>query len=175
MEVIGGDLAQHEDRGFSLGLRSANDQSLSIRIAIGERVFVCDNLAFDGDLIALKRKHTTGLDLRSELDDAVQRYLAGTRKLDALVNAAREVRINEVEAKARILDTFVTARAMPIRLLPDVTRTYFEPTEDMTDILQYRGTLWSLHNAFTRVARVLAPRPRFEATARLGRLLANLN
>src|SRR2546428_682024 len=42
----------------AIGLRTSNDKTMSIQIAVGLRVFVCDNMAFAGDLIALKRKHT---------------------------------------------------------------------------------------------------------------------
>jgi len=55
-----------EDTGESaaaLGLRTANDKSMALQLAIGLKILVCDNLCFAGDLIALKRKHTAGLDL----------------------------------------------------------------------------------------------------------------
>ena len=47
---------QTDDFAASIGLRTANDKSFSIQIAVGVRVFVCDNLVFAGDLIALRRK-----------------------------------------------------------------------------------------------------------------------
>ena len=37
-------------------------------------VFVCDNMVFRGDLIALNRKHTAGLHLRTELNHAILRF-----------------------------------------------------------------------------------------------------
>jgi hypothetical protein len=40
-----------------LGLRNSHDKSFPIGIAIGNRVFVCDNLAFIGDHV-IRRKHT---------------------------------------------------------------------------------------------------------------------
>src|SRR3989442_2776261 len=42
----------------AMGIRTANDRSMALEIAVGVKVFVCDNLAFSGDLIALRRKHT---------------------------------------------------------------------------------------------------------------------
>src|SRR5439155_5486233 len=47
----------------AMGIRTANDQSMALEIAVGVKVFVCDNLAFSGDLIALRRKHTAKFDL----------------------------------------------------------------------------------------------------------------
>ena len=57
-------LERTEDFCASIGIRTANDRSLALELAVGVRVFVCDNLAFAGDLIALKRKHTARFDLR---------------------------------------------------------------------------------------------------------------
>jgi len=47
----------------SMGIRTANDRSLALEIAVGLKVFVCDNLTFSGDLIALRRKHTAKFEL----------------------------------------------------------------------------------------------------------------
>src|SRR5438046_4157256 len=58
----------------ALGLRTGNNKTMSLQICAGMSVFVCDNLAFRGDLIALKRKHTSGLNLREELTLAVIRF-----------------------------------------------------------------------------------------------------
>ena len=42
----------------ALGLRTSNNRTMSIQICAGLSVFVCDNMVFRGDLIALNRKHT---------------------------------------------------------------------------------------------------------------------
>src|SRR5689334_4123229 len=52
--------SESEDGTAALGLRTSNDKTMSIQICAGLTVFVCDNLAFRGDLIALRRKHTSG-------------------------------------------------------------------------------------------------------------------
>src|SRR5437762_590293 len=70
-----------EEFATAIGLRTANDKTMSIQIAVGFRVFVCDNLVFSGDLIALRRKHTSGLDLPSEIARAIDRYQEGTLNL----------------------------------------------------------------------------------------------
>lgn len=63
------DLAWGETAEYyaALGLRTSNDKTFCIQIAIGARVIVCDNLLLSGELIALKRKHTAKLDLVEEL------------------------------------------------------------------------------------------------------------
>jgi Domain of unknown function (DUF932) len=69
-------LERTEEFCASIGIRTANDRSLALEIAVGVRVFVCDNLTFAGDLIALKRKHTARFDLNADLSRAVDRYQA---------------------------------------------------------------------------------------------------
>src|SRR3984893_14925891 len=58
----------------ALGLRTSNDRTMSIQICAGLSVFVCDNMVFRGDLIALNRKHTARLHLRTEINHAVLRF-----------------------------------------------------------------------------------------------------
>ena len=50
--------ADTEDGTAALGLRTSNNKTMSIQLCAGLSVFVCDNLVFRGDLIALNRKHT---------------------------------------------------------------------------------------------------------------------
>src|SRR6267378_2993481 len=58
----------------ALGLRTSNNRTMSIQICAGLSVFVCDNMVFRGDLIALNRKHTSRLYLRTEIVHAVCRF-----------------------------------------------------------------------------------------------------
>ncbi len=58
----------------ALGLRTSNNRTMSIQLCAGLTVFVCDNMVFRGDLIALNRKHTAGLHLRTEINHAVLRF-----------------------------------------------------------------------------------------------------
>ncbi len=51
-------LGQH---GIAVGFRNSYNKTLKAGIAVGARVFVCDNLAFSGDAVTILRKHTTYL------------------------------------------------------------------------------------------------------------------
>src|SRR5688572_3490583 len=55
--VLDTDYQVTEEGGAAVGIRTANDKSLALQLAIGYRVFVCDNMSFNGDLIAVKKKH----------------------------------------------------------------------------------------------------------------------
>ena len=49
-----------DSMGLSIGFRNSYDKSMSVGIAIGASVFVCDNLALTGK-IAIARKHTSNV------------------------------------------------------------------------------------------------------------------
>jgi hypothetical protein len=149
----------------SLGIRTANDRSLALEIAVGVRVFVCDNMTFSGDLIALRRKHTARFDLNADISRAVDRYQAHLLTLQHQITGIQESPLSDLQAKALIVDAF-RQEILPIRYFRTVIETYCSPTPDMTDVLP--RTLWGLHNAFTRAVRQMAPAPAFEATTALG-------
>lgn len=155
------------DFAAAIGLRTANDKSFSLQIAVGFRVFVCDNLVFAGDLIALRRRHTAGLVLEREIAQAIDRYQDGVLRLEQGITHLKEVEISDTDAKAKIFDVFDKA-ILPVRFFPTVSEAYFRPPAEASD-LQPRS-LWGLHNAFTRQIRQMAPGPAFEATAELGQV-----
>src|SRR5919202_4417010 len=76
--------------GAAIGLGPSNDKSLALQIAIGYRTFVCDNMAFAGDLIALRRKHTGNLDIHKELAEAITRYVHDYRRLQDDISVWKE-------------------------------------------------------------------------------------
>ncbi len=157
-----------EDSGeycAAMGIRTANDRSMALEIAVGIKVFVCDNLAFSGDLIALRRKHTARFDLNADLSRAMDRYQAHLMILRGQIEAFKYRVVSEVEAKGMIFDVFASG-VLPIRLFSPVDHYYFR--EEREDSLT-RGTLWALHNACTRAVKLLAPAPAFQATTRLGK------
>jgi hypothetical protein len=150
----------------AMGIRTANDRSMALEIAVGVKVFVCDNLAFSGDLIALRRKHTANFDLNADISRAVDRYQAHLLVLQRTIAAAREDPISDEEAKGLIFEAF-RDEILPLRYFKQVAEAYFDPAAEMTDV-QPR-TMWGLHNAFTRAVRQMAPAPAFEATTELGK------
>jgi hypothetical protein len=148
----------------AIGLRTANDKSMALQLAIGLKVVVCDNLCFAGDLIALKRKHTAGLNLPSELARALDRYQAGLLTLRAGVHRLQATALPTQDAKAWFYDIFAQ-RLLPLRYFPQVVQTYHDVT-----VPRYGATLWALHNAITTHLQTLPPGPAFRATVRLGQL-----
>jgi len=152
------------DGRAALGLRTANNKTMSIQLCAGLSVFVCDNLAFRGDMIALRRKHTSGLNLRVELAGAVLRFQEHFGRLASEVEGLKARSLPDLEAKAMIHNAFAF-RLMPVRFFPDVSQAYFEPK-----IAEFAPrNAWSLHNAFTGAAKEMPITTRLPAIQALGK------
>ena len=149
----------------ALGLRTSNNKSISIQLCAGLQVFVCSNLAFRGDLIALRRKHTSGLNLREELAAAVLRLQDHFGRLTSEIEVLKKRELPDIEAKAMIHDVFAKGM-MPLRLLPAASQAYFE---SQLPAFEPR-TMWSLHNAFTTAAKEMPMSTRLPAIQSVGKL-----
>jgi hypothetical protein len=147
----------------SLGVRTANDRSMSIQMIAGMRIFVCDNLAFNGELVCINRKHTSKLDLFEELELAVSKYERHFRKLKKEVSRLTRRKLTDPQAKAMIYDVF-SAEIMPTRLFRIVGQEYFQPRHKEFE----PRTAWSLHNALTEVAKAMPISTRMQATVQIG-------
>ena len=152
----------------ALGLRTANDRSMSIQLVAGLRIFLCDNMAMSGDIIALRRKHTSGLDLPMEIRGAIDRYQGGVKQLMSGVENLKTADVSDNRAKRIIFDAFYED-IMPMRYFDKVSDDYFLAKERNDEQLEPR-TMWSLHNAFTRHIKELSPARAFAANTQLGQL-----
>jgi hypothetical protein len=155
------------DKGLGLGFRHGNDQSMSLHLVAGARVFVCDNLVLSGDMIVLRRKHTKGLSLKEEIKTGMERLLAEYSILDRGIARLKERGISDDQAKSILYDAFVHHEILPLRYLAKAGSWYFDPPSEAEDCRP--RTAWGLHNAFTRTVKELSsPARRFEASTRIG-------
>src|SRR6266446_3272342 len=157
------------DGTAALGLRTSNNKTMSIQLCAGLSVFVCDNLVFRGDLIALNRKHTSGLVLRTELSNAVLRFQEHFGRLTSEIDVLKAEELTDTQAKAIIHDVFARG-VFPIRLFREVSQAYFGPLAERAGC-----TKWILHNAFTVVAKEMPITTRMPAIQELGRYFGMSN
>ena len=68
-----------EEYGAAVCCRHANDRSMPISIGVGNRCFLCDNMAMHAEMITV-RKHTSRLQLDEEMDRAMFRYMQSYRR-----------------------------------------------------------------------------------------------
>jgi hypothetical protein len=158
--VLDTDYQVTEEGGAAIGIRTANDKSLALQLAIGYRVFICDNMAFHGDLIALKRKHTANLDLHKEFAEGIGRYVRGYPKLQENITWWKERTISKERGKQLIYDIF-NQKIVPVRLFHPVCTVWQRQEEPKT--------FWQLHNVFTGHIKTLKPAPAFTSTLKLSR------
>ena len=151
-----------EEYGAAVGFRHATDKSMAIQIAVGARVFVCDNMAFGGELIAV-RKHTSRLDLGEEMDRAMYKYMQGFRKLRDGIQIQKDTEIEEGRAKQLVYDIF-QQKILPLQLFPYIAHGV---------ATSKHMTAWQLNNLCTGNIKSLAPAPAFRCTARLGKFFAS--
>lgn len=149
---------------FSIGIRNANDKSMRLALTVGYRVFVCDNLAFQGDFTPVLAKHSKSFDLVDALSIGVDKMQRNFKPLERSICDWKANILSEVDAKMIIYQAFVEGQLeVSPKLLRPVHDAYFNPEhEEFID-----PTLWSMSNAFTGVFKTLNPFEQYKAAAKL--------
>lgn len=148
MEIVPRDMPTDESQDYSwvVGLRNSSDKSFPAGMVVGSAVFVCDNLAFSGE-IQFGRKHTSRIihDLPSLVDNAVimlrDRYHGQAERFD------RYKHFDLTEAGVHdLLIRSVDDAVIPNREIPHVLREWRTPSipGSFPEL-----TAWRLFNAFT--------------------------
>jgi hypothetical protein len=117
-------------------------------------------MAFHGDLIALKRKHTANLDLHTEFATGIGRYVQGYQKLRENIDWWKERTVSKERGKQLIYD-FFSQKIVPVRLFHPVCTVWQRQEEPKT--------FWQLHNVLTGHIKLLKPAPAFTASLKLSR------
>lgn len=153
---------------FAIGIRNSHDKSMRLAMTVGYRVFVCDNMAFNGDFEPVLAKHSKHFNILNALSVGVDQMQRNFTPMVQAVDRWRETQLTDVSAKLLIYQAFIEAELeIPRHLARAVHGLYFEPTHEE---FQPR-TMWSLSNAFTGAFKELDPIPQFKATAKLAGFL----
>ena len=157
---------------FSIGLRNSNDKSMRLAMTAGFRVFVCDNLAFNGDFNPLSHKHTRNLQLIDSISIAVDRIQRSFLPMEKQVEEMKTLGLNDAVAKLIIYQAFIDRqiKGIPKHLMSVVHKHYFEPQYEEFEA----RNLWSLSNAFTSAFKKLNPIKQFKITAKLGTFISDV-
>jgi len=133
------------DFGWVVGLRNSHDQTYPAGLVAGTRVFVCDNLAFSGE-VRISRKHTrfAERDLRHLTARAVGQLGVRFRGLDERVEAYKAERVTNARAHDVVIRA-TDCRAITTSQIPEVLGHWRHPAHE-----EFRArTGWSLYNAVT--------------------------
>jgi len=141
------------DFGWVVGLRNSHDQTYPAGLVAGTRVFVCDNLAFSGQ-VQISRKHTrfAERDLRHLTARAVGQLGNRLTDLDRRVLHYKETKIRDARAHDIIVRA-VDAGAITTAQIPEVLHEWRKPEH-----IDFKPrTAWSLFNAFTEAHKSASP------------------
>lgn len=141
------------DFGWIVGIRNSHDQTYPAGLVAGTRVFVCDNLAFSGE-VRISRKHTrfAERDLRHLTARAVGQLGDRFSGLDQRILAYKEERISNTRAHDIIIRAVDCAAITPAQI-PSVLDQWRRPEHE---VFAARNA-WSLFNAFTEVYKTVNP------------------
>lgn len=145
LEITLPDRATDTDYGWIVGLRNSHDKVFPAGLVAGSRCFVCDNLAFSGE-VRISRKHTKNArrDLRHLTARAVgqlgDRFLA----LDQRIGLYKSEPMPDWSAHDLVIRA-MDCRAITPSQVPAVLQEWRKPQYDAF----LPRNLWSLFNAFT--------------------------
>ena len=137
------------DYSWVLGLRNSHDKTLTAGLVAGAQVFVCDNLAFSGE-VQISRKHTAYIleDLPGLVGNALGRLLLMFKSQDQRVERYRATRLSDADAHdltIQALDKGVVCASKIPALLHEWREPRYEDFEPRT--------VWSFFNATTEVLK----------------------
>ncbi|MBC8551756.1 MAG: hypothetical protein ISR95_03470 [Candidatus Marinimicrobia bacterium] len=139
--------------GLSIGFRNSYDKSMSVGIAIGAAVFVCDNLALTGE-IAIMRKHTQNVwnDLEELIITTVYRSQHNFTRIVEDAEIMRGKYLGNDDA-FRLLGLLYGNDIITPRQIPIVKKEWLNPTHEAFE----ERTIWSFYNACTEALKSSPP------------------
>ena len=143
--------AGQKDFALTVGIRGSYDQSLPRGLAVGSRVFVCDNLAFSGEINAYA-KQTTHIGARIErlLADAVARVPVMAELQTKRFEAYRNYALSKPKGDAILIE----AVRMGVLNPSDIGKAIKEWDEPSRAEHAADGkTVWTVWNAITEAIK----------------------
>jgi hypothetical protein len=142
-------LRGERDYTTTIGVRNSHDMTFPACLALGARVFVCDNLSFSSE-VTLSRKHTVNVmrDLPALVSRAVARLSEARQLQGERIEAYKGRELSDYEAH----DLFVRALdrgVCPVTRLPDAIAEWRKPSHDAFA----PRNVWSLFNGFTEALK----------------------
>ena len=139
------------DYGIMIGLRNAHDKTFSASLVLGSRVFVCDNLAFSGE-VRLARSHTKYImrDIPTVIARAVGQLAENRVKQDRRISAYKQSELTDTQAD-HLMVQMIRERIMLPSKMGEVVKEWDSPRHP--EFAQDGKTIWRLFNAATEVMK----------------------
>jgi hypothetical protein len=111
---------------FAIGIRNANNKRFRLSCTVGLRVFVCHNLAFQGDYSPVLAKHSKHFSLEDSLSVGVDRMQRNFEPMRRQVETWRDQQLSTAAAKLAIYRAFIEGELdVPKPLARKVHDLYF--------------------------------------------------
>jgi len=144
---------RQDDLGLSLGFRNSYDRTMTVGVALGARVFVCDNLVISGE-VRIVKKHSPGV--WRAIEDAVistlYRYGPAWENLIQDVETFKGYQVT-AERGHEVIGRLIGAGLLYPRQIPVAFAEWKKPTFDYG----HRGSAWQLYNAVTIALKTTPP------------------
>jgi len=159
-----------DDMGLSIGFRNSYDKSMSVGIAIGASVFVCDNLAFTGEVTIL-RKHTLRVwqDLEEMMVTSIYRSRNNFNRIVEDAEGMKYAYLSNDNA-FRLLGFLYGKGVLMPRQLPVVKREWTHPSYNEFS----NNNLWSFYNCCTEALKSSPPTKIMEKHIKLHDLIKSV-
>lgn len=144
---------------LAIGIRNSHDKSFPAQLAAGSHVFVCDNLAFSGE-VTISRRHTVHIlkDMPGLVAAALGRLgTLRTQQVNRLA-AYQKATLEDRDAHDAVIQS-MDLKVLGVTRLPLVLQEWREPKHEEFA----PRTVWSLFNAFTEVMKYGIPLDEFPA------------
>ena len=155
--------------GLSIGFRNSYNKSLSVGIAVGGQVFVCDNLCLQGDVTVLK-KHTLNVvaSLESLALSAIYKSRSAFNQIQEDAEVMKGIPLSDEDAYRTIGLIYGHGIITP-RQIPVVKKEWLEPSHDVFE----NRNLWSFYNAVTEALKSSPPQSIMERHLAIHKQLTN--
>ena len=168
IQVARADIPENTEHAYVIGVRGAHDKTLSRGLAVGQSVFVCDNMSFSSEIV-MHRKSTKNIlrDLPIMVDTAIGQLYARWADQEKRIECYKNTGVTDQAAAHMLME--MAGDVYPEQKLVGIYREFQKPRH--TEFT--KGTLWAMFNAVTEF---LKPRADSKATslwsmpARTGRL-----
>lgn len=140
-----------EDYAYVLGLRNSHDKSFPAGLVVGSGVFVCDNLAFSGE-IKIARKHTTFIE--RDLPVLTGRAVGMLREKWMDMNVRFDTYKHTELTDRQVHDVVIRGLdlgACTAQQIPHIVKEWRNPRHQ--EFVECGKTAWRLFNAFTEIGK----------------------
>lgn len=139
------------DWGIAIGLRNSYDKSIAVGAVAGQRVFICDNLAFYGE-VQLRQKHvgSINLDLPVLVNQLIEDVIGWKEAITVQTDRMKAFPLTDKDAHDLVIRA-MRAGVMAAQRVPGIIEGWHKPEhEDFA-----ARNAWSLYNSFTATRRWL--------------------